>query len=82
MRQIHAAADSFVPTTAPMVGVNPKDYVVLPGGHSSLVVAPHFYEAIREFLEAPEPSPSLRLVHGGASKDLDPGEPGSPAAGG
>ncbi len=79
MRQIHAASDAFVPTTAPMVGVDPKDYVVLPGGHSSLVVAPHFYEAIREFLDAPDAAPNLRLLHGGASEAP---RPRSPFAGG
>ena len=88
MRQIHAAADALVPTTAPMIGVEPEDYIVLPGGHSSLVVAPHFYEAIREFLDAPETSPSrrLRLLHGGRGEAgdalLDPTKPDAPAADG
>lgn len=65
VRQIHASNDAFVPTARPMEGVRPRDYIVLPGGHSSLVVAPHFYDAIREFLDAEERSPGLRLVHGG-----------------
>lgn len=65
VRQIHASNDSFVPPTDPMDGVLPRDYLVLPGGHSSLVVAPHFYEAIREFFDADDPLPALRLVHGG-----------------
>jgi hypothetical protein len=52
MRQVHATVDFFCPPPGPINGVPPRDYVLLPGGHSSLVVAPHVYEAVREFLEA------------------------------
>jgi hypothetical protein len=52
MRQIHGTVDLFCPQPGPINGVPPRDYVVLPGGHSTLVVAPHVYEAVREFLEA------------------------------
>jgi hypothetical protein len=54
MRQIHASNDAFVPPTPPMDAVEREDYLILPGGHSSLVVAPHFYEAVVEFLDRPE----------------------------
>lgn len=65
MRQIHAAGDNFCPEPGPIDGVGPRDYIVLPGGHSSLVVAPHFYEAVREFLDAdlPDTEPeSLEVI--------------------
>jgi pimeloyl-ACP methyl ester carboxylesterase len=55
MRQIHAASDAFVPAPGPIEGVAASDYILLPGGHSSLVVAPHFFEAVREFLDAELP---------------------------
>nr|WP_255216234.1 alpha/beta fold hydrolase [Pseudenhygromyxa sp. WMMC2535] len=51
MRQIHAASDAFCPPPGPIPGVAARDYIMLPGGHSSLVVAEHFYEACREFLD-------------------------------
>ena len=51
MRQIHAASDALCPPPGPIEGVSPRDYIMLPGGHSSLVVAEHFYEACREFLD-------------------------------
>lgn len=54
LRQIHAASDAFCPPPGPIVGVSARDYVMLPGGHSSLVVAEHFYDACREFFDADE----------------------------
>lgn len=51
MRQIHATSDALCPPPGPIDGVAPRDYVMLPGGHSSLVVTEHFYQACREFLE-------------------------------
>lgn len=52
VRQIHAAQDGLCPPTRPLVGVDPaRDYIVLPGGHSSLVVAKPFYEELRSFFE-------------------------------
>jgi pimeloyl-ACP methyl ester carboxylesterase len=51
LRQIHAASDAFCPPPGPIPGVAARDYVMMAGGHSSLVVAPHFYEACREFLD-------------------------------
>jgi pimeloyl-ACP methyl ester carboxylesterase len=52
LRQIHAASDAFCPPPGPIEGVAPRDYIMLPGGHSSLVVAEPFYQACREFFEA------------------------------
>ena len=52
LRQIHAASDAFCPPPGPIVGVAARDYVMLPGGHSSLVVAEPFYAACREFFDA------------------------------
>jgi len=52
VRQIHATHDAFCPSTRPLAGVAPQDYVILPGGHSSLVVASDFYLAVRDFLDA------------------------------
>lgn len=52
LRQIHADADAFCRNPGPVEGVDPeRDYLVLPGGHASLVVAQHFYAAAREFLD-------------------------------
>jgi pimeloyl-ACP methyl ester carboxylesterase len=51
LRQIHAASDAFCPPPGPIPGVPPRDYVMLPGGHSSLVVAEPFYDACREFFD-------------------------------
>jgi pimeloyl-ACP methyl ester carboxylesterase len=51
LRQIHAASDAFCPPPGPIQGVAPRDYVMLPGGHSSLVVAEPFYLACRDFFE-------------------------------
>jgi pimeloyl-ACP methyl ester carboxylesterase len=51
VRQIHGASDAFVPNRGPIPGVTARNYILLPGGHSSLVVAPHFYDAVHEFLE-------------------------------
>ncbi|RMG97715.1 MAG: alpha/beta fold hydrolase [Deltaproteobacteria bacterium] len=50
IRQIHAAQDVLCPLPAPVEGVRKEDFVVLPGGHSSLVVARPFYLKVREFL--------------------------------
>jgi pimeloyl-ACP methyl ester carboxylesterase len=51
LRQIHATSDALCPPTGPIDGVAARDYVMLPGAHSSLVVAEHFYQACREFLD-------------------------------
>jgi hypothetical protein len=55
LRQIHADADALCPDPGPIEGVDREhDYVVLPGGHSSLVIAQPFYAAVREFLDEPD----------------------------
>lgn len=55
LRQIHATSDAFCPPPGPVQGVAARDYVMLPGGHSSLVVAEPFYLACREFFDESEP---------------------------
>jgi pimeloyl-ACP methyl ester carboxylesterase len=60
VRQIQASSDNFVPRSEPIEGVRPRDFVVMPGGHSSLVVAPHFYEAVREFIDVRSGHADLR----------------------
>jgi pimeloyl-ACP methyl ester carboxylesterase len=63
MRQIHAASDALCPAPGPIEGVAARDYIMLPGGHSSLVVTEPFYQACREFLdERIEPATHLRVV--------------------
>jgi pimeloyl-ACP methyl ester carboxylesterase len=52
MRQIHAISDALCPPPGPIAGVETQDYIMLPGGHSSLVVAEPFYQACIEFLDA------------------------------
>ena len=53
VRQIHAAEDALCPLPPPLSDVDAeKDYIVLPGGHSSLVVARPFYERVSEFFDA------------------------------
>lgn len=55
MRQISAAEDALCPLPELLKGVDrERDYIVLPGGHSSLVVARPFYSRLREFFDEPE----------------------------
>lgn len=55
VRQISAADDVFCPLPELLKGVDKeRDYVVLPGGHSSLVVSRPFYAKLREFFDEPE----------------------------
>lgn len=52
VRQIHAAEDGLCRLPKPLAGVDAdNDYIVLPGGHSSLVVARPFYARLREFFD-------------------------------
>jgi pimeloyl-ACP methyl ester carboxylesterase len=56
VRQISAAEDALCPRPELLKGVDKeRDYIVLPGGHSSLVVARPFYNKLREFFDEPEP---------------------------
>jgi pimeloyl-ACP methyl ester carboxylesterase len=61
LRQIHATSDAFCPPPGPIPGVVARDYVMLPGGHSSLVVAEPFYEACREFFDEDEHAPEFEF---------------------
>ncbi|MCA9706256.1 MAG: hypothetical protein KDK70_10445 [Myxococcales bacterium] len=57
VRQISAAQDAFCPLPDLLAGVDKEhDYIVLPGGHSSLVVSRPFYNKLREFFDEPEAS--------------------------
>jgi pimeloyl-ACP methyl ester carboxylesterase len=55
VRQVSAADDAFCPRPELLKGVDKeRDYIVLPGGHSSLVVTRPFYTKLREFFDEPE----------------------------
>ncbi len=55
VRMIQAAEDGMCPLAKPLQGVDPDhDYFVMPGGHSSLVVARPFYAKTREFFDREE----------------------------
>jgi pimeloyl-ACP methyl ester carboxylesterase len=55
VRQIHAAEDGLCPLPRPLEGVDrDRDFLVLPGGHSSLVVSKPFYSRLREFFDDAE----------------------------
>jgi hypothetical protein len=54
VRQVSASEDALCPRPAPLDGVDrERDYIVLPGGHSSLVVSKPFYAKLREFFDGP-----------------------------
>jgi pimeloyl-ACP methyl ester carboxylesterase len=63
VRQIHATSDALCPAPGPIEGVRARDYVILPGGHSSLVVADNFYDAVHEFLDAEDPAYTQDVMH-------------------
>lgn len=55
VRQIHGADDVLCPRPQPLAGVDAaRDFVVLPGGHSSLVVHRSFYAELKSFFDEPE----------------------------
>lgn len=63
VRQISAAQDAFCPLPDLLKGVDKeRDYLVIPGGHSSLVISPGFYDKLREFFDAPEPATTPERV--------------------
>lgn len=67
IRQIHAEQDAFCPLPGPFPGVDAaRDYIVLPGGHSSLVMAQPFYARAREFLDEDDP-PAAAATPGAAA---------------
>lgn len=70
VRQISAAQDALCPLPGVLDGVDrERDYVVLPGGHSSLVVAKPFYVKLRELFD-----------EGAATSDASSADPSKPAA--
>jgi pimeloyl-ACP methyl ester carboxylesterase len=62
LRQIHAASDALCPPPGPVEGVAARDYIMLAGGHSSLVVAEHFYVACRDFFDASDADDQARAA--------------------
>ena len=75
VRQISASEDALCPLPAPLSGVDrERDYAVLPGGHSSLVVAKPFYVKLREFFDdetataRPEAEPAASPSEGGVDE--------------
>lgn len=55
VRMVQASEDGLCPLAKPLQGVDPhNDYIVMPGGHSSLVVARAFYAKTREFFDREE----------------------------
>jgi len=71
VRQIHASHDALCPNPGPLLGVDAaRDFIVLPGGHSTLVVARHVYPRIREFLALPSDTNTSE-----SSERADSGEP-------
>lgn len=71
MRQIHAASDALCPPPGPIKGVGPRDYIMLPGGHSSLVVAEPFYQACREFLDGDRSGADQAVGQDAADDELE-----------
>ncbi len=61
IRQIHGNSDTIAPVPARLDSVASRDCLVLPGGHSTLVVADYAFEAIREFIA---PAPHGRSIPG------------------
>jgi pimeloyl-ACP methyl ester carboxylesterase len=55
VRQVSALEDFLCPLPRRLAGVAEQDYIALPGGHSSLVIARPFYAKLREFLDDREP---------------------------
>ena len=79
--QIHAKDDAFCPEPGRLAGILPHDYIVLPGGHSSLVVAEPFYQAACDFLdgvrlpdEPTYPDPNRPHLHRELMMTSDPSE--------
>lgn len=71
VRQLSAADDAFCPRPDLLEGVDrERDYIVLPGGHSSLVVTRPFYSKLREFFD--EPEPDARVVEAAVASVMTP----------
>lgn len=52
--QIFASGDRFCPEPGKLPQVEELDYIQAPGGHSSLIVAPHFFRIVQAFHERVE----------------------------
>ena len=55
IRQIYGREDAFCPVAPRLAGVDANDYCILPGGHSSLVMASQSYACLQEFFTASAP---------------------------
>lgn len=80
VRQISAAEDAFCPRPELLKGVDKeRDYIVLPGGHSSLVVSRHFYRQLQEFFDEPEPQVGTVVSAGMGVEGTGASDPGAAA---
>jgi triacylglycerol lipase len=71
LRQIHAVSDALCPPPGPIDGVAARDYIMLPGGHSSLVVAEPFYRACCDFLDGDCVGPDRAAGNAAADDELE-----------
>jgi pimeloyl-ACP methyl ester carboxylesterase len=71
LRQIHAVSDALCPPPGPIDGVAARDYIMLPGGHSSLVVAEPFYRACCDFLDGDCARPDRAAGKDAADDDVE-----------
>lgn len=69
VRQIFSQNDAFCPLGPRLAGVTEHDYVVLPGGHASLLVSPRVYDEIRHMHEQ-EQAREASLTASGEVVDL------------
>ena len=60
LAQFHARNDLFCPDPGKLADVRDEDYQRASGGHSSLIVAPHFYQLLRDFHERVEADAEIR----------------------
>ena len=72
VRMIQASDDGLCPLARPLKGVDAENYyIVMPGGHSSLVVSRPFYAKTREFFDREEDfvGQTTRLGHAEAAAE-------------
>lgn len=62
LAQFHATGDLFCPNPGRLPEVSAEDYLIAKGGHSSLIVAPHFYDGLRQFHDRVEIEPEINAA--------------------
>lgn len=60
--QIFASGDRFCPEPGKLSQVQEEDYIKAPGGHSSLIVAPHFFRILQAFHDRVEAQVATRTA--------------------